>query len=130
MKTGLNWESRTECTGTPLTCTGTHSVLEGCTGTHSRCTGTHSRCTGTHYPKMPRMCIFSPFSICLIPNSTQYFIYTSKPFQIHLEISFLFNSSLNYISFFKILSRIPQKIIPIWVMTHTQTKHDESMTLY
>ena len=116
-KTSRNRKSRTGCTGTPLKCTDTHWVLEGCTGTHSRCTNTHD-------PKMPIMCVFSHFSIFLILKSTLHFKHTSKPFPIHLGISFLFNSSLNYISFFKIHIKNPSKTILIWVKTHTQTKHD------
>ena len=46
------------------TCTGTGSVLEGCTGTGSRCTDTGSRCNGIGHRKMPKMCVFSHFSIC------------------------------------------------------------------
>ena len=34
-----------------------------------KCTGTGSRCTGTLHPKMPRMCIFSPFSYTFIHRS-------------------------------------------------------------
>ena len=89
------------------------------------CTSTCSRCTGTCHVKCPEYVFFSHFSIFFMPNSTLYFIYTSRPFQIHLVISFLLNSSFNYISFFKILSGIPPKIILVWVMTHTQTKHDD-----
>ena len=32
------------------------------------CTGTSSNCTGTSHSGMPRMCVFSHFSILLIPN--------------------------------------------------------------
>ena len=109
-KTGRNRKIRTGCTGTPLKCTGTHWVMEGCTVTHD--------------PKMPRMCVFSHFSIFLILKSTLHFKHTSKPFPIHFGISFLFNPSLNYISFFKIHITNPSKTILIWVKTHTQTKHD------
>ena len=60
-----------------------------------KCTDTFSKCTGTSHPKCLKMCVFSPFS-CTFPSQTNlYFIYTSKPFPIHLGISFLFNSSFN-----------------------------------
>ena len=88
------------------------------------CTGKSSNCTGTSHSEMPRMCVFSHFSIFLIPKSILYFKHTSKQFQIHLGISFLLNSSLNYISFFQKHIKIPSKTILIWVKTHTQTKHD------
>ena len=68
------------------TCTGTGLILEGCTGTGPRC-------TGTGLPKMPRMCVFLPFFHIFLPNSTLYSLYTSKPFLIHLVISFLLKSS-------------------------------------
>ena len=66
-------------------------------------------CTGTllfmyryTFRNLPRLCIFSLFSILLIPNSILYFIYTSKPFHIHFVTSFLFNSSFNTYLYFKI----------------------------
>ena len=62
---------------------------------NTKCTGTCSKCTGTNHPGMPRMCLFSPFSIFLIPNSTLYFIYTSRPLHMSLVNSFLLNSSFN-----------------------------------
>ena len=89
------------------------------------CTGTLSKCTGTSHPKCPKMCVFSHFSILLILKSILHFKHTSKPFQIHFGISFLFNSSLNYISFFQKHIKIPSKTILIWVKTHTQTKHED-----
>ena len=46
-------------------------------------------------PKMPRMFVFLPFFHMLIPKSTQYSMYTSKPLQIHLIISFLLKLSFN-----------------------------------
>ena len=98
-KTGRNWEQSSKCTGTPLKCTGTLWILEGCTGTHSRCTGTHD-------PKMSRMCVFSLFSIFLIPTSTLYSINTSKPFQIHPITSILLNSSFNTSLISKILHEL------------------------
>ena len=88
------------------------------------CTSTSSNCTGTSLRKVPRMCVFTHFSIVLIPKSLLHFKHTSKQFQIHLGISFLFNSSLNYLSFFQKHIKIPSKTILIWVKTHTQTKHD------
>ena len=87
------------------------------------CTGTSSKCTGTSHSGMPRMCVFSHFSILLIPNHF-YTSNTSKQFQIHLGISFLLNSSFNFIYFFKNPSWISSKTLLIWVKTHTQTKHD------
>ena len=80
-----------------------------CTGTCSRCTGTCSRCTGTCHPKMPRMCVFVPFFHILLPNSTLYFIHTSKPFHIHLVISFLLKSS--FTSY--LLSKIYHELLSI-----------------
>ena len=70
------------------TCTGTCLVLEGCTSTCPRC-------TGTCHSKMPRMCVFVPFFHIFPPNSTLYFIHTSKPFQIHLVTSIILNFSFN-----------------------------------
>ena len=68
------------------TCTGTGSVHEGCTDTGPRC-------TGTGLQKCPECVFFSHFSIFFHPKPTLYFIHTSKPFHIHLEISFLLKSS-------------------------------------
>ena len=90
-----------------------------------KCTGTGSRCTGTHHQKLPIMCVFHPFFHTFPPKSTLHFKHTSKPFQFHLEISFLFNSSFNFISFFKNPSWISSKTLLIWVMTHIQTKHQD-----
>ena len=74
------------------TCTGTGLVLEGCTGTGPKVYQYRS-------PKMPRMCVFLPFFHMLIPKSTQYSIYTSRPLQIHLIISIFLNSSfITYLS--------------------------------
>ena len=92
---------------------------------NTMCTGTSSNCTDTSLRKVPRMVFSTLFSICLIPNSTLHFKNTSKPFQIHFGISFLFNSSLNYISFFQKHIKIPSKTILIWVKTNTQTKHED-----
>ena len=117
-KTSRNRKSRTGCTSTPLTCTGTCLVLEGCTGTHSRCIGSRD-------PKMSRMCIFSLFSIFLIPNSSLYFIYTSRPLQSHLEISIFTQFIFQYFSFFQKHIKNPSKTILIWVKTHTQTNYDD-----
>ena len=72
-------KQNTTCTGTTLTCTGTGSVLEGCTGTGLGMYRYRS-------PKLPIICVFLPFFHMLIPKSTQYSIYTSKPLQIHLEM--------------------------------------------
>ena len=88
------------------------------------CTGTSSTCTGTSLRKVPRMCVFPHFSCTFIHGSLLHFLHTSKSFQIRLGISFLFNSSLNYISFFKIHIKNPSKTILIWVKTHAQAKHD------
>ena len=41
------------------------------------CTGTSSNCTGTSHSGMPRMCVFSHFSILVIPNH----FYTSNTHQ-------------------------------------------------
>ena len=88
------------------------------------CTGTKSNCTGTSLRKVPRMRVFTHFSCIFIHGSLLYFLHTSKSFQNHLGISFLFNSSFNFISFFKNPSWISSKTLLIWVKTHTQTKHD------
>ena len=88
------------------------------------CTGTNSNCTGTSLRKVPRMCVFTHFSCIFIHGSLLYFLHTSKSFQNHLGISFLFNSCFNFISFFKHPSWISSKTLLIWVKTHTQTKHD------
>ena len=88
------------------------------------CTGTNSNCTGTSFRKVPRMCVFTHFSCIFILGSLLYFLHTSKSFQNHLGIYFLFNSSFNFISFFKNPSWISSKTLLIWVKTHTQTKHD------
>ena len=88
------------------------------------CTGTNSNYTGTSLRKVPRMCVFTHFSCIFIHGSLLYFLHTSKSFQNHLGISFLFNSSFNFIYFFKNPSWISSKTLLIWVKTHTQTKHD------
>ena len=73
-------------------------------------------------PKMPRMCVFLTFFHILIPKSTQYSIYTSKPLQIYLVIFFLLKSSfITYLSS-KIFHDFLPKTTLIWVITHTQTK--------
>ena len=89
------------------------------------CTGTNSNCTGTFTRKCPKMCVFSHFSILLILKSILHFKHTSKPFPIHLGISFILKSSFNFISFFQIHIKIPSKTILIWVKTHTQTNYDD-----
>ena len=82
-------------------------------------------CTGTTPRILPKMCVFLPFFYMLIPKSTQYFLYTSKSLQIHLEISILFNSSfITYLSS-KIFHEFLPKTTLIWVITHTQTKHED-----
>ena len=62
---------------------------------NTTCTGTTLTCTGTAPRILHRMCVFLPFFHMLIPKSTQYSIYTSKPLQIHLVISILLKSSFN-----------------------------------
>ena len=89
------------------------------------CTGTSSKCTGTSHPRMPRMCVLVQIFHILILKSILHFKHTSKPFQIHLGISFLLNSSFNFIYFFKNPSWISSKTLLIWVITHTQTKHED-----
>ena len=89
------------------------------------CTGTSSTCTGTSLRKVPRMCVFSHFSCTLIHGSLLYFLHTSKSFQIHFVISFLLKSSFNFIYFFKFASWISAKTLLIWVITHTQTRHED-----
>ena len=89
------------------------------------CTGTSSNCTGTSLRKVPRMCVFSPIFPCFDIQSTLHFKHTSKPFQIHLGIYFLFNSSLNGYLSSKFFHESLPKIIPTWVTTHTQIKHDD-----
>ena len=85
-------------------------------------------------------CVFSHIFPCfIIHGSLLYFLHTSKSFQNHLGISFLFNSSFNFISSFKNPSWISSKTLLIWVITHTQTRHENllgfilnpnSITLY
>ena len=62
---------------------------------NTNCTGTSSKFTTTSHSGMPRMLLFSHFSMFLIPNSTLYFIYTSRPLHMSLVNSFLLNSSFN-----------------------------------
>ena len=88
------------------------------------CTGTCSRCTGTCYRKVPRMCVFVTFFHILIPKSTLYFKHTSKPFHIHLIISIFTQFFFQLHIFLENYFMNSSKIILIWVMTHTQTKHD------
>ena len=88
------------------------------------CTSTNSNCTGTSLRKVPKMCVFTHFSCIFIHGSLLYFLHTSKSFQNYLGISFLFNSSFNFIYLFKNPSWISSKTLLIWVKTHTQTKHD------
>ena len=59
------------------------------------------------------------------PQSLLHFKHTSKQFQIHLGISFLLNSSFNFIYFSKSPSWISSKTLLIWVITHTQTRHED-----
>ena len=87
-----------------------------------KCTGTLSECTGTSHPKCPKMCVFSHFSIYLIPNSTLYSIYTSKPFHIPCKLNYT-QIIFQYISFFKIFHDFFPKTILIWFITHTHTKY-------
>ena len=92
---------------------------------NTTCTGTALTCTGTAPRILLIMCVFLPFFHMLIPKSTQYSIYTSKPLQIHLEISILLNSSfITYLSS-KIFHEFLPKTTLIWVITHTQTKHED-----
>ena len=63
------------------------------------CTGTRSNCTGTSHSGMPRMCVFSHFSILLIPNH----FYTSNTHQNNSKFTLesLFYSiplSISYLS--------------------------------
>ena len=50
-------------------------------GQNTKCTGTSSKCTGTSLRKVPRMCVFHPFSHILIPNQ----LYTSNTHQNHFK---------------------------------------------
>ena len=72
---------------------------------------------------MSRMCIFSLFSIFLILKSTLHFKHTSKPFPIHLGISFILKSSFTSYLLSKPFHE-PNTIL-IWVTTHTYSKHRE-----
>ena len=87
------------------------------------CTGTCSRCTSTCHRKLPRLCVFVPFFHILLPNSTLYFIHTSKPFQIHLVTSIILNSSFNTYLNPKTYHDLLSNTILIWVITHTHTKY-------
>ena len=89
------------------------------------CTGTNSNCTGTSHSGMPRMCVFSHFSILLIPNH----FYTSNTHQNNSKFTLesLFYSiplSISYISS-KIHHGFLPKTLLIWVITHTQTRHED-----
>ena len=90
-----------------------------------KCTGTCSKCTGTLHRKVPKMCVFTHFSCTFIHGSLLYFLHTSKSFQIHLETSFLFKSSFNGYLSSKFFHESLPRIIPTWVTTHTQIKHDD-----
>ena len=81
----------------------------------SRVSGTCLTCTGTCWPKTTRTqhvpvqvqgvpvhvtekfpeCVFSPIFPYFSTQSTLYSIYTSRPLQIHLVISFILKSSFN-----------------------------------
>ena len=65
------------------------------TGTALTCTDTALTCTGTGARIFPRMLAFLHFFHILLPKSSQYSIYTSKPLLIHLVISIILNSSFN-----------------------------------
>ena len=95
------------------------------TDQNRNCTGTSSNCTGTSLRKVPRMCVFTHFSIVLIPKSILHFKHTLRPLQNHLGIYFLSNSSFNFIYFFKNPSWISSKTLLIGFITHTQTKHED-----
>ena len=71
------------------------------------------------------MCVFSHFSILLIHGSLLHFLHTSKPFQFHFVISFLFKSSFTSCLFFKTFPLISPNIILIWVTTHIHTKYQD-----
>ena len=89
------------------------------------CTGTSSKCTGTSLRKLPKRCIFSHFS-CTFPSQTKSILHIHfKIISNSLVISFLLNSSFNFIYFFKNPSWISSKTLLIWVITHTQTKHKD-----
>ena len=88
------------------------------------CTDTSSNCTGISHSGMPRMCVFSHFSILVIPNH----FYTSNTHKNNSKFTLesLFYSIPLSITYFssKYISRYLPKTILIWVKTHTQTKHD------
>ena len=62
---------------------------------NTTCTGTALTCTGIGARILPRMWDFLHFFHILLPKSSQYSIYTSKPLHIHLVISIILNSSFN-----------------------------------
>ena len=76
-------------------------------------------------PENAQNVYFLPFSIFLIPNSTLYFIHTSKPFHIHLVTSIILNSSFNTYLNSKTYHDLLSNTILIWFITHTQTKYKD-----
>ena len=76
-------------------------------------------------PKIAQNVCFSSIFPYFDTQLTLHFKHTSRPLQNHLGIYFLFNSSFNFISFFKNPSWISSKTLLIWVITHTQTKHED-----
>ena len=89
-----------------------------------KCTGTGSGCTSTCHRKLPRMCVFHPFFHLLIPNQ----LYTSNTHQNHFQFtleSLFYSISLSILFLFQRPIMNYSKIIPIWVMTHPQTNHDD-----
>ena len=74
-------------------------------------------------PEKCQECVCSPIFPCfIIHGSLLYFLHTSKSFQNHLGISFLFNSSFNFISSFKKTFMDFFQTLLIWVKTNTQAK--------
>ena len=71
------------------------------------CSSTCSRCTGTCHQKIPKMCFFLPFFHIFLPNSTLYFIHTSKPLQFILKSLFLFKLSFITYHYSKIFHEFP-----------------------
>ena len=68
------------------------------------CTGTNSNCTGTSHSGMPRMCVFSHFSILLISNH----FYTSNTHQNNSKFTL---ESLLYSNHLSILIFLPNSFM-------------------
>ena len=75
--------------------------------------------------------VFLPFFHMLLPKSTQYSIYTSNPLHIHFVTSILLKSYFNtYVSSKNFHFMNYSQVTPIWIITHTQTKHKDLLGFF